>query len=520
MLFSELGLKPEILAALEERGYKEPTPIQELAIPYVLMGRDVLGCAQTGTGKTAGFALPMIEILASGKAKARMPRSIILEPTRELAAQVAENFAVYGKGSNLSVALLTGGQGMEEQIKKLERGVDVLIVTPGRMLDLHERGNVMLHDIKIFVIDEADRMLDMGFIPDIEKIAGILPKIRQTLFFSATMPAEIKKLADKFLMNPKQISVDAPATTATTVEQSIVRLGFKQKREALRALLKQHEFKSAFVFCNRKKDIDILVDSLKRHGLSAAGLHGDMVQSKRNEALDKFKKGEIAFLICSDVAARGLDIKGVDAVFNFDVPFDADSYVHRIGRTGRAGAEGKAFTFVTSDDDKLLANIVSLIKKEIPEVKIEGLTEQGSEASHPRFEARGGGRNERNGRDRNRDNNRDRNRGPRPERQAAAPEQTHAPIQQGEAQLDENQDQQRSEQREARPEQRRERSRDDRNRRFSENRERNNDRGQERGDNTAGSNVVGFGDDLPAFLRGSRQKMASLAPMISKEKIV
>ena len=260
MLFNELGLRPEILAALEERGYKEPTPIQELAIPYVLMGRDVLGCAQTGTGKTAGFALPMIEILSSGKAKARMPRSIILEPTRELAAQVAENFAYYGKGLNLSVALLTGGQGMEEQIKKLERGVDVLIVTPGRMLDLHERGNVMLHDIKIFVIDEADRMLDMGFIPDIEKIAGLLPKIRQTLFFSATMPTEIKKLADKFLMNPKEVSVDAPATTATTVEQFIVRVGFKQKREALRNVLRQQEFKNAFVFCNRKKEIDVLVD--------------------------------------------------------------------------------------------------------------------------------------------------------------------------------------------------------------------------------------------------------------------
>ncbi|MDX1922168.1 MAG: DEAD/DEAH box helicase [Alphaproteobacteria bacterium] len=472
MLFSELGLKPEILAALEERGYKEPTPIQELAIPYVLMGRDVLGCAQTGTGKTAGFALPMIEILSSGKAKARMPRSIILEPTRELAAQVAENFNYYGKGLNLSVALLTGGQGMEDQIKKLERGVDVLIVTPGRMLDLYERGNVMLHDIKIFVIDEADRMLDMGFIPDIEKIAGILPKIRQTLFFSATMPAEIKKLADKFLMNPKEVSVSAPATTASTVEQSIVRLGFKQKREALRTLLKQHEFKSAFVFCNRKKDINILVESLQRHGFSAAGLHGDMVQTKRNEALDKFKKGEIALLICSDVAARGLDIKGVDAVFNFDVPFDADSYVHRIGRTGRAGADGKAFTFVTSDDDKLLANIVALIKKEIPEVKVEGLTEQGSDTPHPHFKSR-------HERGESRTTNRGDNRGER---------------------------------RESRPERNRDRYKGERNGRSGQNHE----RGQEQPSDNADSNVVGFGDDLPAFLRGTRQKMTSLA----KEKIV
>ena len=492
MLFSELGLKPEILAALEERGYKEPTPIQELAIPYVLMGRDVLGCAQTGTGKTAGFALPMIEILSSGKAKARMPRSIILEPTRELAAQVAENFIYYGKGLNLSVALLTGGQGMEEQIKKLERGVDVLIVTPGRMLDLYERGNVMLHDIKIFVIDEADRMLDMGFIPDIEKIAGILPKIRQTLFLSATMPAEIKKLADKFLMNPKEISVAAPATTATTVEQAIVRVSFKQKREALRALLKQHEFKSAFVFCNRKKDIDILVQSLQRHNISAAGLHGDMVQSKRNEALEKFKKGEIAFLICSDVAARGLDIKGVDAVFNFDVPFDADSYVHRIGRTGRAGATGKAFTFVMPDDDKLLQNIVTLIQKDIAEVKIEGL-EASSEAATERpthFKAHV--RPERS---------EHRNRDQRPPRQRenkaeARPESSGEP-------------------RPPRTEQRRDKQRDFRNERPFEDRQRHFSQNRDQMNDT-GPAVVGFGDDLPAFLRNERQKMASLA----KEKIV
>ena len=507
MLFSELGLKPEILAALEERGYKEPTPIQELAIPYVLMGRDVLGCAQTGTGKTAGFALPMIEILSSGRAKARMPRSIILEPTRELAAQVAENFALYGKGLNLSVALLTGGQGMEEQIKKLERGVDVLIVTPGRLLDLHERGNVMLHDIKIFVIDEADRMLDMGFIPDIEKIAGMLPKLRQTLFFSATMPNEIKKLADKFLMNPREISVDAPATTASTVEQFIVKVGFKQKREALRALLRQHEFKSAFVFCNRKKDIDILVDSLKRHGLSAAGLHGDMVQTKRNEALDSFKKGEIAFLICSDVAARGLDIKGVDAVFNFDVPFDADSYVHRIGRTGRAGADGKAFTFVTSDDDKLLQNIVNLIKKEIPEAKIEGLAEQtAQDAAHhkPHFKAhsrsdRGHSEGARSDRARPERGNH--------QRRETRPEQPS----------DGTQDNQRESRPDTRPDTRRDRAPQDRNRRSYQG------QGQNRGQANDGndSSVVGFGDDLPAFLRGTRQKMPSLENTShSKEKIV
>lgn len=371
--FSELGLQPEILRALEESGYKNPTPIQEQAIPHVLMGRDLMGSAQTGTGKTAGFCLPMLEILANGRAKARMPRSLILEPTRELAAQVDANFAKYGKYTNLTTALLTGGYGADEQIAKLDRGVDVLIATPGRMLDLYERGKIMLADIKIFVIDEADRMLDMGFIPDIEKIAGMLPRIRQTLFFSATMAPEMKKLAEKFLMNPKEVSVSPPATTAATVEQAIVRVGDRQKREALRTLLRQHEFKSVFIFSNRKRDISILVESLQRHGFKACGLHGDMTQTKRDEALESFKSGEMTLMVCSDVAARGLDIKGADAVFNFDVPFNAEDYVHRIGRTGRAGATGHAYTLVTPDDDKLLDNIVKLINKDIPEIKIEGL---------------------------------------------------------------------------------------------------------------------------------------------------
>ncbi len=373
MLFSELGLRPEILRAIEERGYKEPTPIQQLAIPFVLMGRDVLGCAQTGTGKTAGFCLPMLEILSNGRAKARMPRSIILEPTRELAAQVAESFDIYGKHIGLTVALLTGGTGMDEQIRKLERGVDVLIATPGRMIDLFDRGNVMLHDIKIFVIDEADRMLDMGFIPDIEKIAGLLPKIRQTLFFSATMPTEIRKLADKFLMNPKEISVSPPATTSANVEQFIIRVDGRRKREALRGLLRSQDVKNAFIFCNRKKDIGVLTSSLVRHGFAAIALHGDMPQTKRNESLEAFKNGQGKFLICSDVAARGLDIKGVDAVFNFDTPFNAEDYVHRIGRTGRAGLAGKSYTFVTPDDAKQLDNIQQLIRREIPEMKLEGV---------------------------------------------------------------------------------------------------------------------------------------------------
>lgn len=373
-LFTDLGLKPEILRAIDERGYKEPTPIQELAIPYVLMGRDVLGCAQTGTGKTASFCLPMLEILCSGRAKARMPRSLILEPTRELAAQVDENFAIYGKYTGMTTALLTGGQGMEDQIKKLDKGFDVLIATPGRLIDHFERGRILLQDIKIFVIDEADRMLDMGFIPDIEKIAGMLPKLRQTLFFSATMAPEIRKLADNFLMNPREVSVAPPASTAATVEQAFISVNNMGKRGALREILRQQGFKSAFIFCNRKRDVGTLVESLQRHGFAAAGLHGDMAQTARNEALDKFKKNEITLLVCSDVAARGLDVKNVDAVFNFDVPFNAEDYVHRIGRTGRAGSSGQSFTFVTADDDKLWGNVLALIKTEVKEIKLEGVS--------------------------------------------------------------------------------------------------------------------------------------------------
>jgi superfamily II DNA/RNA helicase len=380
--FKELGLKEEILRAIEERGYTTPTPIQEMAIPYVLMGRDVLGCAQTGTGKTAGFCLPMLEILSSGTTKARMPRSLILEPTRELAAQVAESFTKYGKHLNFTSALRTGGYGMEEQIKKLDRGVDVLIATPGRMIDLFERGNILLHDIKIFVIDEADRMLDMGFIPDIEKIAGLLPKLRQTLFFSATMPPEMRKLAAQFLMNPKEVSVSPPATTATTVQQWMLRVDIKRKREALRGLLQKEAPKNAFIFCNRKKDIGGLGEFLRKNGFNAAALHGYMPQTLRDQALEKFRSNEVAFLVCSDVAARGLDIKGVDAVFNYDVPFNSEDYVHRIGRTGRAGSAGHAYTLVTSEDDKLLQNIVSLIRQPIPEMSLHEVV-QAAEAPSP-----------------------------------------------------------------------------------------------------------------------------------------
>ncbi|MFE0753571.1 DEAD/DEAH box helicase [Inquilinus sp. NPDC058860] len=377
MLFSDLGLKPEILRAVDDVGYTTPTPIQAQAIPYVLMGRDVLGIAQTGTGKTAGFTLPMLEILASGRARARMPRSLILEPTRELAAQVAENFELYGKYEKLSYALLIGGESFEDQIKKLDRGVDVLIATPGRMLDLFERGKVLLADVKILVIDEADRMLDMGFIPDIERIVGLLPPLRQTLFFSATMPPEIRRLSDAFLSNPKQISVAPPATTGEKLEQHIVIVEAEDKRKALRHLLRQEDVKSAFVFCNRKRDVSVVFKSLQSHGFNAGQMHGDLVQSVRNETLDKFKRGEITTLVCSDVAARGIDVSDIGHVFNFDVPIHADDYVHRVGRTGRAGKTGKAYSIATPEEGRFVKTIESLIKKQIPvlvlpEIGLEG----------------------------------------------------------------------------------------------------------------------------------------------------
>ncbi len=373
MRFSELGLKPEVLQAVEELGYTEPTPIQEQAIPVVLQGRDVLGIAQTGTGKTAGFTLPMIDMLANGRARARMPRSLILEPTRELAAQVAENFELYGKHEKLNFALLIGGSSFEEQIRKLDRGVDVLIATPGRMLDLFERGKVLLADIRILVIDEADRMLDMGFIPDIERIVGLLPAARQTMMFSATMPPEIRRLAAAFLTRPVEIAVAPPATTSKTVEQFMVVAPAVDKREALRRLIGQEEVRNALVFCNRKRDVTIVYRSLTKHGFSAGQLHGDMVQSVRTETLEGFKRGEIRILVCSDVAARGLDISDLSHVFNFDVPIHADDYVHRIGRTGRAGRSGRAFTLATPDDGKYVTAIERLIKQEIPRAEVSGV---------------------------------------------------------------------------------------------------------------------------------------------------
>ena len=415
MAFSDLGLGPELLRAVAEAGYVEPTPIQAQAIPAILTGRDVLGVAQTGTGKTASFTLPMIEILAAGRAKARMPRSLILAPTRELAAQAADNFEKYGKYHRLTMALLIGGESFADQIKALDRGVDVLIATPGRLLDLFERGQILLNDVRILVIDEADRMLDMGFIPDVERIVALLPRIRQTLFFSATMAPEIKRLADAFLMNPKEISVAPPASPAALVSQHLVICATIDKREALRHLLRTEDVKNAIIFCNRKRDVDILFRSLAKHGFDVRPLHGDMPQSARTETLERFRNGEIRLLACSDVAARGLDIANMSHVFNFDVPHHAEDYVHRIGRTGRAGREGRAFTIATPEDGKYLAAIAALIGKEIPRISLEGLpaADVGAE-ERPR--GRGGARSGRGSR-------RDAGRGPRPAaaREAAAP---------------------------------------------------------------------------------------------------
>ncbi len=376
MNFSDLGLSEDVLRAVTDAGYVTPTPIQAEAIPVVLTGRDILASAQTGTGKTASFTLPMIDILAAGHAKARMPRSLILEPTRELAAQVAASFDVYGKYTRLSKALLIGGESMADQMRVMDRGVDVLIATPGRLLDMFERGKLLMTDVKILVIDEADRMLDMGFIPDVERIVSLVSRIRQTLFFSATMPPEIRRLADAFLSNPKRISVSPPSTPAETVKQSLVMIdlpkgtkpggGQKEKRAALRKALTEETVKSALVFCNRKRDVGVVHRSLNRHGYNAGQLHGDMPQSTRTDTLNAFKRGEITLLVCSDVAARGLDIQDMSHVFNFDVPSHAEDYVHRIGRTGRAGREGRAITFATSEDRKYLAAIGRLIGMPIP----------------------------------------------------------------------------------------------------------------------------------------------------------
>ena len=364
MNFSELGLSAKVLSAIETAGYTTPTPIQQQAIPVAVRGQDVLGIAQTGTGKTAGFVLPMLTRLEQGRARARMPRSLILAPTRELAAQVAENFEKYGINHKLTVALLIGGVSFDDQNRKLDRGADVLIATPGRMLDHFQRGRLLLTGVEILVIDEADRMLDMGFIPDIERICSLLPPQRQTLFFSATMPPEIQRLVDRFLKNPERVEVAPQATAAGTITQRFRYASWdpKEKREALRDLIRNQDVKNAIIFCNRKKDVDILFKSLIKHGFNAGCLHGDMDQHTRTATLDAFRAGRIALLAASDVAARGLDIPDVSHVFNYDVPIQAEDYVHRIGRTGRAGKKGFSATIVTSDDMRTLKDIERMLK--------------------------------------------------------------------------------------------------------------------------------------------------------------
>ncbi len=359
MTFRDLNLSAELLKAVEEAGYSDPTPIQEQAIPAALSGRDVLGIAQTGTGKTASFTLPLIDLLAQGRAKARMPRCVILTPTRELAAQVSQSFEKYGKNHKLTMALLIGGVSFEDQERLLDRGVDVLIATPGRLLDHFERGRVLLSGVQIMVVDEADRMLDMGFIPDIERIFKLTPFTRQTLFFSATMPPEIDRITSTFLQNPVRIAVAPPSTVVDTITQWRVMTpkDFAAKRDVLRKLLLAENVTTGIIFCNRKRDVDIVWKSLQKHGFAAGAIHGDLEQSVRMATLDQFKDGTCQYLVASDVAARGLDIPDVSHVINFDVPTHAEDYVHRIGRTGRAGKQGCAYTLSSKAETKYVEAI-------------------------------------------------------------------------------------------------------------------------------------------------------------------
>jgi superfamily II DNA/RNA helicase len=501
-LFSALGLSAEVLRAINDMGYRHPTPIQEQAIPYVLMGRDVMGTAQTGTGKTAGFTLPMLDILSGSRARARMPRSLILEPTRELALQVAENFVEYGKYLKLTHALIIGGESMSDQKDVLNRGVDVLIATPGRLLDMFDRGTILLTDTKLLVIDEADRMLDMGFIPDVERIVAMLPAARQTLFFSATMGPEIRRLGDAFLQNPKEIAVSRAASVATTITEGLALVAEHDKREALRRLIRSQNVQNALIFCNRKRDVDILHKSLTKHHFDAGALHGDMAQTVRFSTLEKFKANELRLLVCSDVAARGLDIGGLSHVFNFDVPIHAEDYVHRIGRTGRAGLEGKALTIAAPDDRYAVEQIEKLIHHPIPPILVEGLDpvdwaekdsrkRRGRKAASPKKAA------ERKPRETKEKVERPRTERSRPERKRPErPVQRELPV------LAEERRPRREEAR--RPEPRREEPRrDERARdelRLDEPRRDDFRRERYRRDDDLGPAVVGFGDDVPAFM--------------------
>jgi superfamily II DNA/RNA helicase len=421
--FADLGLSPEVLKAVSDTGYDTATPIQAQAIPIALQGRDVLGIAQTGTGKTAAFTLPMIDRLAAGRSKARMPRSLVIAPTRELADQVASSFEKYAKYQKLSWALLIGGVSFDDQTAKLDRGVDVLIATPGRLLDHFERGKLLLTGVQIMVVDEADRMLDMGFIPDIERIFKLTPPKKQTLFFSATMPPEITRLTKQFLNNPERIEASRPAMTAETIAQHVARIPSsdpKAKRTALRMLIERSDVKNGIVFCNRKSEVDIVAKSLKVHGFDAAPIHGDLDQSVRMKTLADFRKGDLKILVASDVAARGLDIPDVSHVFNYDVPHHADDYVHRIGRTGRAGRKGEAFMIVTPADAKNFDKVLKLTKSVPDEVALDADWGSIKSEDRPRRGDRKDGRGGR-GRDRERDRDRDRPRRAEPEARKAEP---------------------------------------------------------------------------------------------------
>ena len=500
MTFDELGLSDKVLEAVKASGYTTPTPIQAQAIPQVLARRDVLGIAQTGTGKTAAFTLPMLTVLEQGRARARMPRTLILEPTRELAAQVEESFTKYGAGQKLSVALLIGGVSFGDQDMKITRGVDVLIATPGRLLDHFERGKLLLTGIEVLVIDEADRMLDMGFIPDIEKICRLVPFTRQTLFFSATMPPEIQRLTETFLHNPVRIEVARQSTTASTITQRLVASQPQDwaKRDILRGLIREAEdLKNAIIFCNRKIDVQALYKSLSRHGFNVAALHGDMDQRSRMAALEAFRNGTTQLLVASDVAARGLDIPDVSHVFNFDVPHHAEDYVHRIGRTGRAGRKGAAFTIVTADDRKSLAGVEGLIKTSI-EWQGPKLDELPEPEPGERRERGGRGRSERGGRGSDRGGRERGGRERRPSR-SEAPAEVDAEVMVAPAEVAEAPAAPREKRRPERREPREEVARSPETRADDRRREpRRRDRDEDRE-----PTPVGFGTEIPGFLMRS-----------------
>ncbi|MGB3386857.1 MAG: DEAD/DEAH box helicase [Pseudaminobacter sp.] len=478
LTFTDLGLSPKVLSAVSDAGYTMPTPIQAGAIPHALQGKDVLGIAQTGTGKTASFVLPMLTRLEKGRARARMPRTLILEPTRELAAQVEENFVKYGKNHRLNMALLIGGVSFDEQEKKLERGADVLIATPGRLLDHHERGKLLLTGVEILVIDEADRMLDMGFIPDIERICKLIPFTRQTLFFSATMPPEITKLTEQFLHAPVRIEVAKAASTAIGITQRLVKSGSKpwDKRAVLRKLIEaeEEELKNAIIFCNRKVDVSELFRSLTKYEFDAGALHGDMDQRARMQMLSNFREGKLKLLVASDVAARGLDIPDVSHVFNFDVPIHAEDYVHRIGRTGRAGRSGKSFTIVAKSDMKHVDAIEKLIGQPIEwlDGDLSTLVVNEDEEDAPRRRRAG-----------QREHGRKSQQGRRKSEESASSENTDSKT----VAADNDDTHSRKEAIKAGNAERRARSRQQ---------ERN---GRQRHDDN--DNTVGFGDDMPAFMR-------------------